>query len=248
MYRLIFVLFILSSCKTGVKQQILANKTTHETLVDDKMVNDTDLISVEATKETYYVVYIEHNRQSAIYKGVLNFEPDSIEKNEYEANYKQLRRLIPSSFKKFDLTDLPKEWMPIYLYKGKYYIYAPSEWGNLNRRIITDSTMVYWLMDGLTPFPIMAVNKNKKDVYNFKIHSTYDSTVKQFTIHIIDPKNKIAIWEDIYKTEQNHYSLFIPRENAQNFDMIVSYCKQHKTGEFTFDKIDYASLLKGHYH
>ncbi len=245
MYRIVFVMFVLAACSTGQKKKTIANKVIHETLVDGEKVNDTDLISAEAGKDFYYVVYIEHNRQSPSYKAVLDFKPDSNEKSDYQENYKVAKEYTPAKFKKYDLSDLPKEWLPLYLHKGKYYLYAPSDWGNLGRRVLTDSTIVYWPMDGPTPFPVMALKKPNKDTYNFKLHSAYDTTTSQLIIHIIEPKNKIAVWENQGQKGPYRYSLFVPRQNAKNFDMVVSYCKTSKTAEFQFDNIDYATLLKG---
>jgi hypothetical protein len=54
----------------------------------------------------------------------------------------------------------------------------------------------------------------------------------------------IAVWEDLGQPLPYCYGLYIAREKANNFDMIVNYCAQNKVDEFEFDKIDYPALLK----
>jgi len=241
MYRWIIVLLIFASCKPAIKNKA----ANYETLIEGQKINDTDIISSDTAKGERYFVYINHNRQSPVYRGALEFEPDSNEKREYKANYHQVKKRYPHKFKSFDLGDLPRQWVPLYLHKGKYYLYAPSEWGNLDRRTITDSTIIYWPMDGPTPAPIIDVKKINTSTVTFKMNPLYFKRFSGVKIHIIDPKSKMAVWEMPADTSEYRYQLFVPLSNATNFDMIVSYCRDHKTGEFIFDKIDYAALLKG---
>ena len=67
------------------------------------------------------------------------------------------------------------------------------------------------------------------------------STIK---IHFIDNKTKLTVWEDSGKGAPYSYGLFVPREYATKFDMIVNYTNGDLPDEFEFDKIDYSALLK----
>jgi hypothetical protein len=226
---------------------------TRSAQVSTDVQTDTIFISREKGKDYYHKVYIEQNRQSPFYKELTDFKMDKFELDEYEENCRELKKRFPAPLKKFNLQGLPKEWIPLYKYKGKYYVYYPSEEGNEGRRIITDSTMVYWFMDGPRPEPFLNAKRIQENIWYLSINSYFKNMTAfknrpdaKLIIHIIDPKNKIAVWEDKSQPVDERYELYIPKEYAGNFDMVVNYCLQSKTGEFQFDTIDYAALLKGH--
>ncbi len=245
MKKLIFVVLFLGFYSIACKQ--ISTKPKYvQSPAKKGPIADTDFISREVTKEYYHAVFIEHNRQSIFYTDLLDFKMDEYENDEYKQEYKVLKKRSSSPFKIYDLTGLSKEWIPLYKYRNKYYIYYPSDRGNAGRRIISDSTMVYRFMDGVRIEPFMAVKKVDNHTYSFNLRSLFiDTGISQITIHIIDPKNNIVVWEDS-SPYSGHFQLFIARENAKNFDMVVNYCKEIKTEEFQFDDIEFASLLKVH--
>ena len=137
--------------------------------------------------------------------------------------------------------------MPLYLYKNNYYIYPGPESGAEGRVAVTDSTLNYWYMDGSYPEPFKSVEKLNKYTWRFEIDPNYNTAdLKKITIHIIDPKNKIAVWEDSSMKGNNRYGLYIPKEYATNFDMVVNFCSETKPAPFIFDETDYESLLNSH--
>lgn len=214
---------------------------------------ETHADTIFISRDYYHKVYVEQNRQSPFYSNLMDFKMDKSELDEYKGNYRSLKKDFPAPLTKYDLQGLPKEWIPLYKYKGKYYVYSPSEEGNEGRRIITDSTMVYWFMDGPNPQPLLSVKRIKENIWYLNVNSYFkhingfpDRPDAKLIIHIIDPKNKIAIWEDKNQPETDRYELYIPKACAQDFDMIVNRSLQTKVPEFQFDKIDYNALLKGH--
>jgi hypothetical protein len=243
MHKPIFLMLMMALCLTRPQQPALA-----KTQVRPTKKSDTTFLLKERDKKSYHIVYIERNRESIFYKNLLDFSiTNKFDLKEYKENNIRVKKENPAPFKVYDLKDLPKEWMPIYRYKNKYYIYNPAEWGSIDRRVITDSTIMFWSMEAPERQPFINAKRIGKDTYQLKFHSLYpDTVIKNITIHIIDPKNKIAVWEDLTEAPQYRYGLYVPRENAANFDLIVNYCEQHKTDEFEFDKIDYKALLKGH--
>jgi len=237
MYKWLIVVLILASCKPKIKK-------VREYLIEGQKISDSNIIFLDTAKGEYHFVYIEHNRRDPFRLGATDFNPDSNEKSEYKANYLQAKGHYPHRFKSFDLHSLSRQWVPLYLYKGRYYLYVPSEWGLLDRRTITDSAIVYWPVDGPTPFPIVDAKKTDATTYEFKMHSTYDNKFDDVKIHIVDPSSQMAVWESPRDTSAYRYQLFVPLAHAGNFDIIINYCRGHKTGEFNFDKIDYEALLK----
>ncbi len=193
----------------------------------------------------YHADYIERNRQSISYKHVLNFILDSLQNIEYRESLQALKHRIKKRFKRYNLLGLPKQWLPLYRYKDKYYVYEPCDGGALDRKRITDSTMVYW---GFEPYLEVLQQVKKLNHHTWYLESYpkgIDSTTSRLTIHIIDPKNGIAVWEDTSEPSKYRYQLCVAKEKAANFDMVVDYCPDVRSSEFMFDKIDYAALLKG---
>ncbi|MES2111518.1 MAG: hypothetical protein V4577_22360 [Bacteroidota bacterium] len=238
MYKWIIALLFLSSCRQVVIP-------SHQIMVDSlTKVNDTDIITSDTAKGEHYFVYIQHNHQSPEHNGLLEFKPDSIESAEYREAYKILKDSLHTKFKTFGLKGLPTQWVELNLYKGKYYLYFPSDFGNAIRKMVTDSTIVDWGMEGPIPSAISTVVSPGINNWTIGSRAYYNKSVVYTTIDIIDPKNKTAVWTQTGYDGKKYYQLFVPKENARNFDMIVSYCRDHKTGEFNFDKIDYPALLK----
>ncbi|MEB0303024.1 hypothetical protein, partial [Mucilaginibacter sp. 5C4] len=62
---------------------------------------------------------------------------------------------------------------------------------------------------------------------------------------IIDPKNMVTVWEDTSLPFDYRYTLYVAKEHAAKFDMVVNYSKMDKMPEFDFDKINYKKLIKG---
>jgi hypothetical protein len=213
--------------------------------ITNKTIHDTTFLLREKSKDYYHAIYIEHNRQSPYYNSLLDFKYNDYENKEYKEAYQSLKQKQPAPLKKYNLTGLPKQWVPLHRYKNKYYIYLPSDEGDMARRIITDSTLIYWYMEGPDPKPILSFKKLNDHTWFFKADNFYLTKTATLIIHLIDPVNKIAVFEDSSAPKGYRYSLYIPKENAKKFDLVVNYCATDKTPDFLFDKIDYAKLLNG---
>jgi hypothetical protein len=216
--------------------------------VSDKGKNTTDTIFLKqpVADSFYSIFYIEKNRESDHYKFLADFSFNQYE-NLDEYNKALLEKNI--HVKKFDTYGLPVEWVPLNLYKGKYYLYVPSDAGNLGRRILNDSLLIFWFMDGPSPNVLSSVKKINETTYTIhSMNKLFDGegyvNPEILNIYIIDKINKIAVWEYKSKKEKTfNYSLYIPKENIKNYDLIVSYCDTGKQSEFEFDQPDFASLL-----
>jgi len=194
---------------------------------------------------SYHAVYIEKNRNSRFYRRRLDFNMDWDDSSLYVDNLRDLKKHF-KSFRKPRAEGLPKQWLPLNLYKGKYYIYFPSEWGEEDSKVLTDSTLVVTTIEGPWPQAILSLNKLNKSTWALKTYSPAwsDHAARRITIHIINPQSKMAVWEYMDETGDNRYELCIPLAYAEHYDMVVNYCMQNRTGEFLFDSIDYKRLLK----
>jgi len=237
----------ISSDTSATKDSIPATRAIPKT-VDTSIAKsgDTTFILRGKTKHYYHAIYIEKNRESTFYQQLTDFTFDKWDIESFKGNYEAIKKMYSNPYKVFKHPALPTEWLPLYSYKGTYYLYAPSDWGYAGRRIITDSTLVYWDMDGPSPMPLTTFQKNNDKKYSLTHFQPYntDGNTNQIIIHIIDSKNKIAVWEFTNEAKDYQYQLYVPKENAKNFDMINNYCDYMKQMEFKFDTIDYKKLIK----
>ncbi|MFA6247086.1 MAG: hypothetical protein WC615_09095 [Mucilaginibacter sp.] len=244
MKKLLYLLMLLSACKSNPDKKVAA--TVQADSAGKTKPADTTFLLKEAKKGFYHAVFIEKNRESKVYKRLLDFKYDHYDSIAYNENYKILKVKFKKPLKKYDVASLGQDWLPLYAYKGKYYLYAPSDWGNTGRRRLTDSTLTYWSIDGPDLKPLLNFKKLSESKYTLTSQPFYQFVKKSnINIYIIDTKNKVAVWEDTALPADYRYGLYVPLQYAQNFDMVHNYCKTDKMPEFVFDKIDFKALIKG---
>jgi len=231
---------LLLLCFISTKYQ----KATLPVSARNKKSTDTIFLRRERGKDFYHIIYIEKNRQSTFYTKLLDFKMDKQDTNAYIQNCRDLDEDLRKSVKKFRLFGFARQWLPVYKYKHKYYLYYPGDTGVENRKMITDSTICYSYMDGWFPYQMLSVKQRDNKSWTFGM-SSFGKAKSTLNIHIIDNKTKLAVWEDNAMSTQYFYGLYIPREYAAEFDMIVNYTNGDLPDEFEFDKIDFKALLKG---
>jgi hypothetical protein len=204
---------------------------------------DTVFLLKEHRADYYQVVYIERNRNSPEYKDLLDFRLDSNETEEYRENRKELYKHALIGTKKYKMTGLPSQWLPVYKHAGKYYLYSPSEEGAQGRLMLTDTTVCFMYLDGYYPEQILSVVSQGEKNWRLNVFSPISGR-HRIIVRTIDPKTHLAVWGDLNKGN-NHYQLYVPGEYAYNFDMVVNRGGNFvKVSEFNFDKIDFQKLLK----
>ncbi len=220
--------------------------STHKTTPIRTSKADTNFISRSIDSTGYYAIYIETNRESIYYTQLANFKFDDYDSADIISSYQCLvneHHLKPA---KVDLLDLPREWLPLYAYKKKYYIYKPCEWGLVNRQIINDSLLISWTVGGLSTEILSSIKKISTNSYTVGTKTFYDGKIveTEIHIHVIDTAKTIALWEYLYKDGTNpRYQLFIPKDSAKNYELIVNYCS-NKVDELVFDSVNYAEPTK----
>ena len=205
---------------------------------------DTVFIYRKVTESYYHAVYINEDKESESYKAATDFSFNEWDNKNYHARKSAIEREKPGSFTKRETYDLPQNWLPLYKYKDKYYLYDPSD-GQSARTIINSQEFIYWGMEGPAPFPLKLVKKISDTQYTLALLNPFKQfpTPTQVTIHIIDPLTKLAVFEYANQDGFCYYKLCIPAVSASNFDLIVNHCEETRQTEFEFDTIDYAQLL-----
>lgn len=219
-----------------------------DTLVRVKKANDTVFILQEPTRYCYHKVFIEKNRKSEYYNRLTDFKFDKYDIEALEINYLALKEKYPGNLKKHNTFGLSREWLRLHKYRNKFYLYAPSDWGNAGRRVITDSALIYWYMDGPYMEQLEKIERISAEKYKLTSRNFYesDTSFHSLIIHMIDNINKIAVWEYPERSGKFRYELFIAKEKAKNFEMVVNYCDRSKVAEFDFDSINYNEILNNH--
>lgn len=210
-------------------------------------ISDTTFLLRELKGSVYHAVFIEHNKNSEGRKRLTDFTV----RTEYGLSTSKQQHKA-TKVKKFDLGALPREWLPLYQYRNKYYLYAPSDWGNTGRRVFTDSTLVQWYLDG--PYPYLLTKFKKTKTNQFRIstrdpHNNQDVVIKPEEIEIImiDPRKGLAVWKyNSAGSSEVRYRLMVSKKHSSDFELVVNYCKSQKHTEYDgFEDIDFEALLYG---
>lgn len=212
--------------------------------------NDTTFLLKKYYSDFTQSVYIEKNRKSRPYKRLLNFTLSESDINQYKDLIKVYTEKNYTLHKKHELYNLPGNWVPLYSYQGKYYLYCPCEGGFNGRRQINDSTLICNYIDGPYPFIINSTKQLSPTVYLIKTAESYSNgdlirKPKDLYIYIIDPVNEIAVWQYTTNAGKPSYTLYVSEKKARNFDMVVWDCSYEKEfDEFEFDQIDFEKLIE----
>ena len=250
---LIFLTGACASEQTNQQENKIKQSTPESALdlpIEFAELNDSLILYKNFKKDFNHIIFIDTSRNSKFYDRLSNFDFGEFHTRTYEGNYKYLKEKYPKSYQKWTSSekrgDLPQDWLPVYQYQNEYFLYAPSDWGNAGKRIINDSSFVYWYMDGPFPEPINSVEKiGDKFSFYIKAFSAPNDTSLNYKLNIIeiDSKTKLSIFEFPSASGSSKYQLYVPKESATSFNMIVNYCKNWKQNEFDFDVINFEELI-----
>lgn len=97
-------------------------------------------------------------------------------------------------------------------------------------------------MDGPSPEPIKEVNKISDREFQVLIQNPFNKQTKELNIYILDLDVMLALWEFSSEPNDYRYKIYIPKESADLFDIVVNYCKTQKQLEYRFDTIDHEKI------
>jgi len=201
---------------------------------------DTVFIHREYTDDIYHAIYIDDHKESRYYDRIADFSFSKQDTLSYLESLETLKGLKRRSLSRA----LPRQWCELRAYKGKYYLYAPSDWGTNSRLIITDSTLIEFNMDGPYASRIDSTGSPGRNTWEFRL-TAFDHFRTKLRIHIIDPKSQVAVFESIAEGQNGpgYYRLMVAAARVRDFPIIVNYCKEAKRREFEFEKPDFQQLL-----
>ncbi len=253
-YFFMLSLFLLFSCSehAKIKKQKIVQKPEEQVVLSDtvpaskeEFKNETLFIYRKITEDCYHAIYIDKTKQFEGYKWLTDFRFDEYDSEAYNGYCSYLKEKNPAAFSKLNLKGIPKNWLRLYPYKGKHYLYAPSDWGNAGRKMINDSAFVYWYMDGPSPQPLKRVSQIGKRCFSIELASPEENPVNQkVNIYLLDEATQLYLFEFADEAINFRYQFYTPKESAKNFDLIVNYCNSQKQLEFDFEKVDYQAAFQ----
>jgi len=197
-----------------------------------------DTIFLKKPNAEGHSVYIDKNWKESPYFAALTSLDYTNTDKAYLLDVKALQKYKKADRQPIDLGELPRNWIYLHMYKGKFYLYSPSN-GSPRRIALNDSTMIVNEMERTVS---LINNVKQADKYAYFVNVTnFKGQSYTFQIHLIDPARGVAVFEDIF--EKGSYSLMVTAEQAHRFPLVINYTPHHLELEFVFDKPDFKELL-----
>jgi hypothetical protein len=140
--------------------------------------------------------------------------------------------------KNISLGDLPRNWVQLHIYKGKFYVYSPSS-GPQRQISLNDSSMIVQEMERSVRL-INDVQQKNKNIYQVST-TDFRGRTSLFQIHLIHRSRGIAVFEDYF--EKGSHALMVTVERASRFPLVTNYSPNHIEPEFVFDTPDFKEML-----
>lgn len=190
----------------------------------------------------YHAIFIDTSKNSVFRNRITDYQFNEFDSTTYFDGLACLER--PRQQRRFSsIKQLPRNWVPLFQYKGKYYTYHASDWCCIFRFRITDTTTMDHGVEGPEPSWIKQIKDHGKGKFTIERSSLFGGDT--VTIHIIDPKRGIAILNfSSSPYTGGHQQLMVDANRAHLFPTIVNYCETDRMEEVEFDPIDFSKLLK----
>ena len=145
-----------------------------------------------------------------------------------------------NSFKNIEIKNLPKKWVELFLFRGKYYTYYPCDFcGDVDNIEFENSMFFTYRCEYLE---IYKIEKSRQDKNNFSLEISNSENKGLLNIYMIDLENGIAVFETKIENEIT-YKLMLDVSKIDEFSLIVNDCKS-KQKEFNgFEEPDFKKLL-----
>lgn len=221
-----------------------STQTDQHVITDSFIGQANDTLHQNRTTEFFHAIYIERNQEAKAFQRLLNFDFDDFEREANRESYREFNKRFPASNNKVDLQGLPEQWLPVFLYQNQFFLYAPCDWGNARRRIISDSAVINWYMDGPMPFPILGFHQPSATESQLRLINPFNPPQQPRTLTIteLDAETGLSVWS--YDDQASEFQLYVPLQSAAAFELIVNHCEKNKQLEFEFDDVSLDSIRR----
>ncbi len=179
-------------------------------------------------RDNFGSVYITHDTLRKEYEWLVPKEISAEVKANYDAAFFHLLKDTVISIPHFKLNEkLLLNWVPLYILKDKYYVYCPSDWISHFAYLFTDSTIIGYKSDGPDAFIFRNYQEISGNEFKLKV-LTYDKTIIQITIKIIEESKQISLWTFNYGNDKDESFLMVNATRVKEYPMVKCDCGDHK--------------------
>lgn len=196
---------------------------------------DTIFVFKDTVVGELQTIFIDKNKDSEFYDRIANFNFQYFDNDSYKYSigyFKEQKITLKTTKPVISWTN----WVTLKQYKQQYYAYHPCDFLFHFRQSVNDSTFIDWTGEGPVANKIVEQKKINAKTYEFKLIGIYDQN-RVLTIHILDKKKGIAIFEEEIGKERKVY-LMIAANKIRSVPIIVNHCPTQKQTELEFDAID----------
>jgi hypothetical protein len=202
--------------------------------------NDTMFIFKDSIYGTSQSIFIEKNKSTKFHERLVNTEFGEFDNESYILSLDYLKENKLSLQKKNPVSN-ETLWIPLVQYQGVFFTYHPCDFYHSYKVSINDTTWIDWTGEGPIANQICFQKKLNKKTCEFELNSIYEPT-RKLTIHMIDQKKGIAIFEVVYANEKPFYQLMIAASKINRVPLIVNQCDFRKQRELEFEEPDFIKL------
>jgi len=185
-------------------------------------------------------VFIDPDKNSKYYDYLTDF---SYNKAYFSETIKYLKDATKRSAKSNKLTTLPKKWIPLFVYKGNYYVYCPCDGIFDYKVLITDEFVCETDAMGMNASQFNSIKKIDDKTY-VNPENNYNWNEHDLTIRIVDVQKGIAIFSSKRNSDNTlHHRLMVDASKIKLFPLIKNFCPGGKEMEFDFDRPEFEKLL-----
>jgi hypothetical protein len=191
--------------------------------------------------ERDHKIFIDTNKESKFYDKVSNFTFTKFGQQSYDRSLAFLKKEKLKLIKV--KPNIPwKKWIPLMAYKGKFYVYHPSDFYFHFMKSINDSTFIDWTGEGPVANKIIAHKKTGKNSYQLLV-SGENAKARRINIQI-DPKNGTAVFREVIDGHEDQPYVMIAAEKIRTVPIIVNYSPTEKQEELQFDHVTFPVEVK----
>jgi len=195
---------------------------------------DTVFLVNTRTSTFYDMLYIDPHPSAEVYRQVGDFSRTE-DANEYPGGN-------DTPLKKWKI-DLSEKWVPLVIYKGKYFVEL-NGWACCKTRILDSVVMVSHMeVDVGVISGYHRINRNK---FEFDLSFEYRPNWK-LLVHLIDPGQGIAVFEERWDNLVN-FRLMVQANRIRNFPVIVGKSSEVTAPYRGYDVPNYDSLFRSAKH
>ena len=185
-------------------------------------------------------IFIDNINNSEFKNKRADFSFNEFDKQAYQYSLESIKK-NNIFLNKFEAKDLPKRWIELFQYKGKFYTYYYCDFCGDYRLEFRKNMLLETTCEGPNIISINLLKKENSKTFTFE-RITELNDKRKVIIHIIDKEKGIAVFESEINGEVS-YKLMLDVTKINQYPMIVNDCKSKQSEFGDFEEPDFKKLL-----